>query len=164
MSRTPLSLRSFLLGLPFIVFAFASDQITKQLILEAFSDPSRIVRILPFFNLRLGFNSGVSFGLFATDQPLILSALTLVVVGILLWWLLQAKSLLEIIGIGGVIGGALGNILDRLRIGAVVDFLDLHYGDWHWPTFNVADIFIVSGVALIVVSALAPRQVTPPKQ
>lgn len=160
MPQTPLSPRSFLLGLPFIAVAFASDQLTKQLILDAFSDPSRVVPILPFFNLRLGFNSGVSFGLFATDQPLILAAITLAVVGILFWWLLQAKNIYEIIGVGGVIGGALGNILDRLRIGAVVDFLDLHYGGWHWPTFNIADVFIVSGVALILLSAIFQRQTT----
>lgn len=155
--------RSLRLGLflAFFVAAFAADQVSKQIALEALASPSRVVEVLSFFNLRLGFNSGVSFGLFATDSPYILITLTAVVIGVLAWWAYRAQSVGEANALGLIVGGALGNLVDRIRHGAVVDFLDVFYNDWHWPTFNVADIAIVTGTLVLVLTSL--RQGKTPK-
>lgn len=161
MPRLSFSFRFLWLAFLLAITALAADQLTKALVLKAFTNPSFIVPVLPSFNLRLGFNSGVSFGLFATDQPLILAALTLSIIGILLWWVLQAKAPIEAAALGAVIGGAVGNLIDRLRHGAVVDFIDIYYREWHWPTFNVADMFIVSGVGTLVLSSLLLRKLEP---
>jgi len=117
--------------------------------------------VLPFFNLRLGFNTGVSFGLFNetfADAPALLAGLMLVIVVMLAIWALRAQTFTEALGLGLVISGALGNIIDRLRIGAVIDFLDLHAAGWHWPTFNTADIAIVTGAVLLMFGGLFDRR------
>jgi signal peptidase II len=155
--------RSLRLGLflALCATAFAADQVSKQIALEAFANPTRVVEVLSFFNLRLGFNSGISFGLFATDSPYILITLTAVVIAILAWWAFRAQSVSEASALGFIVGGALGNLVDRIRHGAVVDFLDVFYNDWHWPTFNVADIAIVTGTLVLVLTSL--RQGKMPK-
>lgn len=119
--------------------------------------------VLPFFNLVLVYNPGVSFSMFAEhgalneNMPLVLSGIAaLIAVGFAIW-LTKTPSKLAAIGSGLIIGGAVGNILDRLRFGAVIDFLDFHIGDLHWPAFNVADCGIVIGVALILVSQFRHR-------
>jgi signal peptidase II len=91
--------------------------------------------------------------------PWLLSGLALAVVIGLLVWLRRTEHWLIAIGLGLVIGGALGNVVDRLRYGAVVDFLDFHAAGYHWPAFNVADAAICIGAAVIVVDGLlAPRR------
>ena len=121
------------------------------------SPPSSRTR--PVLNLRLGFNMGVTLGMFrdsAAGAAWVLVAVGLLVVAFLGSWLWRTRSGTEAFGLGLVIGGALGNILDRLRQGAVTDSLGAHHGGWHWPTFDVADIGIVCGVGLLLVSALRP--------
>ena len=88
------------------------------------------------------------------DGVYILSAFSLLVVGFLLYWLKREQNLLVQISLGLVIGGAIGNVLDRVRIGAVFDFLDFHLGDSHWPAFNAADSFICIGAMMIIVHGL----------
>jgi lipoprotein signal peptidase len=148
------------LGLLAAVAAFVADQATKAWALSALWPPySPGMEVLPVLNLRLGFNMGVTFGMFrdsAAGAAWVLVAVGLLVVAFLGSWLWRTRSGTEALGLGLVIGGALGNILDRLRQGAVTDFLDAHYGGWHWPTFNVADIGIVCGVGLLLISALRP--------
>lgn len=135
------------------------DQATKAWALSALGLPySTVMEVLPVLNLRLGFNTGVTFGVFrdsAADAVWVLVAVSFLVVGVLVFWLWRTRSGAEAFGLSLVIGGAPGNILDRLRQGAVTDFLDAHFGDWHWPTFNVADVGIVCGVGLLI-SALRP--------
>lgn len=144
-------------GLVAAPVAMAIDQASKAWALDALWPPySEGVALLPVLNLRLGFNTGITFGMFAESAAgavWLLVAIKLAVVGWLLHWLRGATSRLEATAIGLVIGGALGNILDRLRIGAVTDFLDAHLGGWHWPTFNLADVAIVCGVALLVLGS-----------
>ncbi|MFC7691976.1 signal peptidase II [Paeniroseomonas aquatica] len=114
------------------------------------------ITLLPVLNLRLGFNTGVTFGMFAESAAgavWLLVGIKLAVVAWLLLWLRRAANRTEATAIGLIIGGALGNILDRLRIGAVTDFIDAHYGGWHWPTFNMADVAIVCGVTLLVLTS-----------
>ncbi|WP_292067913.1 signal peptidase II [Brevundimonas sp. UBA7664] len=113
------------------------------------------VDITPFLALRLGFNPGVTFGLFAGSGALgrwALSAVALLIIGALLAWIWRTRSAMTAAAAGLIAGGALGNLLDRLRFGAVTDFVDLHWGDAHWPTFNLADAAIVCGVALLLLT------------
>lgn len=135
------------------------DQLTKWLILEVVMQPAvRVVEITSFFNIVLAYNRGVSFGLFGNDNvwmPYVLSGVAaVIVVGLLIWLRGQAHRIYGV-AVGLVIGGAIGNVIDRLRIGAVVDFLDFTlplYG--RWPAFNVADSAIFVGVAILAFASL----------
>ena len=150
------------------------DQIVKAGVLSHFDrsgiDPSPLG---PFLNLTLQMNRGISFSLFARDSAsaqVALLALTLAVVGLLTWWLFRSRSVLPAAGLGLIIGGALGNAIDRLAHGAVVDYLDLHAFGRHFFVFNVADAAINVGVALLILDLLlvpsAPKsqsQGSPPR-
>lgn len=148
------------LGLLSSVAAFVADQSTKAWVLSALWPPySPGMEVLPVLNLRLGFNTGVTFGMFrdsAAGAVWVLVAVGFLVVAFLGSWLWRTRSGIEALGLGLVIGGALGNMLDRLRQGAVTDFIDVHYSGLHWPTFNLADVGIVCGVGLLLLSALRP--------
>lgn len=112
-----------------------------------------VLQVLPNFNLVSVWNKGISFGLFnkATDYgPMILVGLSLVISVFFLVWLFRTDDIVQSIGILMVIGGALGNVIDRVRYGAVFDFLDFHLFDYHWPAFNIADSGIVLGVAVLI--------------
>ncbi len=142
-----------LIGLGTAAAAIALDQVSKGLIFGYLSETQPVVEITPFFNLVSAWNTGVSFSMFNNlggDGVYILSAFSLLVVGFLLYWLKREQNLLVQISLGLVIGGAIGNVLDRVRIGAVFDFLDLHCLGYHWPAFNLADSFICIGALLIV--------------
>lgn len=143
-------------GLAAILGAFALDQATKLLALAELR-PGDVYAVLPNFNLSLSFNQGISFSLFAetfTDRPHMLAGITLAVTALLGVLLVRSAARLEAVALGLIIGGALGNVLDRLRIGAVVDFLDFHVWGFHWPAFNLADLAIVIGATLLVVTSL----------
>lgn len=133
------------------------DQASKWLILTQVMDPPRVIEITGFFNLVLTFNTGISFGLFGGDaawQPWLLSALSLSIVVGLLWWLRGQDRRLPVAAIGLIVGGAIGNVIDRVHLPGVVDFLDVHAAGWHWPAFNVADSGITIGVALLIIDGL----------
>lgn len=132
------------------------DQGSKWMALTYLSMPPYMVEVTPFFNLRLGFNTGVSFGMFADtfgNQQIVLAIVSAIIALGLFAWALYATTMVETTGLSIMTGGAIGNIIDRLRQDAVTDFLDFHLMDYHWPTFNLADIFIVSGAALLVVTS-----------
>lgn len=133
----------------------ALDQLSKWQILRSL--PPEVVEVTGFFNLVLVCNTGISFGLLPGESPLkawILSAFAVAVVAGLLVWLRNKDSLLLMVGCGLVVGGALGNVVDRLRVGCVIDFLDVHAAGWHWPAFNLADSGITVGVTLLIVHGL----------
>ena len=135
----------------------ALDQFTKWLILEVVMQPVQTFEITGFFNIVLAFNRGVSFGLFGNDaaiMPYILSAVAFAIVIALLVWLRGQDQMINAVAVGLVIGGAIGNVIDRLRIGMVVDFLDFHLAGWHWPAFNVADTAIFLGVGVLMFASL----------
>lgn len=142
-------------------FAFAVDQATKWLILNVVMQPPRVIEVLPVFNLTLGFNTGISFGLFSDRLDDWVGAMTLfklaVALGLMVW---AAVSLLlfERIGLALMAGGAIGNAFDRWRQGAVTDFLDVHWGGWHFPTFNMADVAISCGVMCLIVGAFTDHR------
>ena len=153
-------------GLLIAAVVLVLDQLTKLWVLDVFGALPPAERIRPFasiFNLVLVWNRGVSFGLFNNDagvNALVFSALAAVIVVALVVWLSRVQAPILALAIGLVIGGAIGNVADRLRLGAVVDFLDFHVGLWHWPAFNVADSAICVGVGLILLDGLLPRRET----
>jgi len=134
---------------------FVSDQASKWVILNQVMAPPRVIEVLPVFNLVLVFNEGISFGMLGGTSALkgyLLAALAVAVSIGLFWWLSRDGSRPVALAVGLIAGGALGNALDRLLHGAVVDFLDFHIGGRHWPAFNVADSAITLGVAAILIS------------
>lgn len=133
------------------------DQFSKQAVLQALATQPHAITLTPFFNLVLVYNRGISFGLFQQDAHMGLWFLQAVTGGItiaLAVWLLRTQSALTRWAIAAIIGGALGNILDRFLYGAVVDFLDFHAFGHHWPAFNVADSCVVSGAVLLFAQSL----------
>lgn len=133
------------------------DQLSKWLILTEVMAPPRVIEVTGFFNLVLAFNRGVSFGLLASDyawKPYLLAGLALLVVGLLLHWLRRQQGWVPAVAVGLIVGGAVGNVVDRFVHGAVVDFLDFHLAGWHWPAFNLADTAIVCGVGLLLADSL----------
>jgi len=136
----------------------ALDRATKALVLANFGwTADQPKPLAPFLDLALRWNRGISFSLFAQDSATgrwLLVALTLAVTAVIAFWLLRAQAWLVGLGLGLIIGGALGNGYDRLVYGAVIDFLDLHAFGRHFFVFNLADAAINLGVALLVVDAL----------
>lgn len=144
-------------GLVIAAIVAVLDQISKWAILDRFMDDPTPVEVLPFFNLVLTWNRGISFGMGNNGGEYnvwIFTGLAVVIVAALFYWLRQAETKWIVLALGGVIGGAIGNVIDRLRFGGVVDFLDIHIGDLHWPAFNVADSAIVVGAMLLIADAL----------
>lgn len=144
-------------GLLVAAAVFVLDRISKWWLVGLLNDNVGFIEILPFFNLVMVWNSGVSFGMFQSNGLLgrvILSALALAIVALLVRWLSKAENSLLASGLGLVIGGALGNVIDRLVWGAVADFFDAHLAGWHWPAFNIADAAIVIGAALLIYDGL----------
>lgn len=134
--------------------ALVVDQATKALAL-ALLEPDWPVAIFPGFNLRIGFNAGASFGMLSdtmVGRPLAMGLLTGALTLFLAWMGLKARGTLERAGFALIVGGATGNILDRLLQGVVTDFLDFYWRDWHWPTFNGADIAIFLGAVSILLA------------
>jgi signal peptidase II len=151
------------LGLGIALCISLFDQATKWLVLERILVPPHPIEVWPIFNIVLVWNRGVSFGLLNSASewtPILLSAFAIAVSLFLVAWLRRVDNRLLAAAIGLVIGGALGNVADRLRHGAVVDFLDLHIGSLHWPVFNVADASITVGVLLILIDGLFARSRT----
>ncbi len=135
------------------------DQAAKWWILEVVMQPPRIIEVTPFFNLMVGWNRGVSFGLFNWDSiynAWVLSLTAAVIVAVLAVWLSRAERLWLGLAIGLVIGGAVGNVIDRVfrEQRAVADFLDFHVAGYHWPAFNLADTGITLGAVMLVLDSL----------
>ncbi len=143
------------LGLLIAALVFALDQLTKWYILRVINlDEREPIQLTPFLDLAMAWNKGVSYGLLATHMQGLLVALSVGISIMLVVWLRKATKPLAAASYGMLIGGALGNALDRLLHGAVADFVSLHWGTWHWYIFNVADIAIVAGVVLLLYDAL----------
>jgi signal peptidase II len=146
------------LGAVAIVVVVALDRAAKILVLSDFdATASTPIPLTPFLNLALRWNRGISFSLFAQDSAIgrwLLLALTLVVTALIALWLWRAAAPLVGLGLGAIIGGAIGNGYDRLVYGAVVDFLDLHALGRNFFVFNLADAAINLGVALLIVDGV----------
>ena len=150
-------------GLAAAALVFLADQLAKWIITYPLALHERgMIEVLPVFDLKWVENYGVSMGFLTADGPLgrwLLVGLTgLIAVGVTVW-LWRERQRPDAISLGMVLGGALGNILDRVRFGHVVDYADLHFGNWHpFLVFNVADAAITIGVLLLVLRALMTRE------
>jgi lipoprotein signal peptidase len=150
------------LGLTLAAVILVADQASKWMVLEILRLPE--VRHIPLlalgplgFDLTMVWNRGVTFGMLAGDAPwtqLALGVMALAIAAFLLRWMSRAENRATALALGAVVGGAIGNVIDRARFGAVVDFLDAHAWGWHWYVFNVADAAIVLGVLVLVADAL----------
>jgi signal peptidase II len=148
-------------GLLIAAGTFALDQTTKLLLLYAFGfvnmAPGQVVSVLPFFNLVMVWNPGISLGLFPADSPegtVILATFQLLAVCLLSWWLWFVRIRVLAVGLGLVIGGALGNLIDRLVYGKVADFFHFYSLGYDFYVFNVADAAITFGVVALLYDAL----------
>ncbi len=157
-----------LAGLIAALITLVADQASKYWILHGLhlDDAGQIV-LLPVLNLTMVWNKGVTFGLLhglGDWGHLALAGIALMVVAILGIWLRRAENGLAALAIGGIMGGAIGNVIDRLRYGAVVDFIHAHLGDWSWYVFNVADAAIVCGVAALILESVIFKRAKPPER
>jgi signal peptidase II len=152
-----------LIGFVTALIVFALDQVIKWAVTGPLhlDYDGAVTRILPIFNLRFVANIGVSLGLLqanSTTQRWGLVALTAVIAIGVVVWMLRERNRADVIALGCVLGGALGNILDRVRLGYVVDYADLHFGDWRpFLVFNLGDAAITIGVLILLVRALLMR-------
>ena len=138
-------------GLASAIVVIVFDIIIKQYITIILLNARGPIEVTQFFNLVLGFNRGVTFGLLSSESawaPWALSAVAIFVAAWLALRLIKTVRIVEATGLGLIIGGAIANAVDRLADGAVTDYLDFHVGDLHWPAFNLADAAIVCGVAI----------------
>ena len=148
----PLKFKSLHLRLFVVVFLIilCADQVSKQIMLGLLFDPPRYIEVGLYLNLVPVWNSGMSFGLMSDGGLWVrigLTALAFLVSGWFVWALPQLDRRQRFAG-AIIAGGAVGNAIDRLRFGRVVDFIDFHIGAWHWPAFNVADSAITIGAGL----------------
>lgn len=153
------------LGLSIGVLVLVADQASKYWIINDMHLQARgSVRLLPVLNLTWVENRGITFGLLRGDgwwSAVILAGVALVVVAALLAWLARAERGVVAAALGAIAGGAVGNVLDRLRLGYVVDFIHAHAFGWSWYVFNVADAAIVCGVAALLLDGLWPGRAKP---
>ena len=137
------------------------DQLSKWWVVAKLMQPPRAIEVTPFFDLVMVWNKGVTFGMFSAASSWTrwgFTGLALAIVVALWLWLRKVEGRWPAASIGLVIGGALGNVIDRVYYGAVADFLDFHVYGYHWPAFNVADSAITVGVALLFIDALLGRK------
>ncbi|MDR2681489.1 MAG: signal peptidase II [Holosporaceae bacterium] len=146
MPPVPKSFGSVKLALVCLVTVLLGDQISKQLA-ENYLNNQSTLEIFPFFNLLLVRNTGISFGIFRNISPIFLICASMAVAVYLAVW--ARSNALYRLPVALVMGGAIGNILDRIFRGSVVDFLDFHACGYHWPAFNIADSSIVIGAMLL---------------
>ena len=143
-----------------ILLMFAMDRFSKEYVIDFFlSYKEQSYYLYPFLNLTLIWNTGMAFGLFESESNTyhFISALIVVVIVFLTIWLFKSKIFIEKIALSVVIGGALGNLFDRIKFNAVPDFIDLHYRDFHWFVFNVSDIVITIGIILLLLSDILKK-------
>ena len=140
-----------LMFLTLSIMIFFIDRITKLKILTNFSDETLFIN--DYLNIDLIWNIGIGFGFLSTDSFLIYSLVS-ILIGLIILFLIYAMATSQKVDkfiYSIIIGGALGNFYDRLTYKAVPDFIDLHYNNFHWFTFNVADIFITFGIIIFVI-------------
>ena len=137
-----------------------ADLVTKQVMLSWIFEPPRRVSVLPFLDFVPVWNPGISFGMLASGGPAVKHALTGLAFAVAAWMLWKAPGFrpMERLGAGLIAGGAIGNAIDRIRFGKVVDFIDVYVQTWHWPAFNIADAGITIGALLWIGSLFLERE------
>lgn len=149
-------------GLLAAAIVLAADQASKYWIVNVLDLPSLgSVELLSWLNLTMVWNQGVTFGLLrqgSATGTYVLAGVSMLVVCFLLTWMARAERVLLAVALGAVAGGAIGNVLDRLRFGRVVDFIHAHAFGYSWYVFNVADAAIVCGVGILILDGLLPQR------
>jgi signal peptidase II len=151
------------LGLTVAIVTLALDQLVKYSVTYPLALQSRLegIDILPIFRLRWLENRGVSMGFFHADTDVMrwaLVGMTMLIAAFVGVWMWREKARQDVAALGLVLGGAIGNIVDRMRLGYVVDYADLHFGDWRpFLIFNLADAAITIGVLILLARALLLR-------
>jgi signal peptidase II len=139
----------------FVLVFFTIDRISKILILKNFlNNSSSEIYINSFLNFSLVWNSGIGFGILQLEANIFYLLISIIITAInliLIYWMLSSSNYLESIFISIILGGALGNLFDRYYYSSVPDFIDLHYESFHWFTFNIADIFITTGIIGLII-------------
>ena len=137
-----------------------ADQVTKQIMLALIFDPPRWIEIAAILNFVPVWNRGMSFGMLADGGMLVSIGLTSLAMAVSAWLFLMAPGFAQTQRLAAplIAGGAIGNAIDRLRFGKVVDFIDLHYAGLHWPAFNLADAAITIGAVLWGYSILREQE------
>lgn len=135
------------------ILSLAIDQLTKYFAVKFFVENITTIEITEFFNLVLVYNKGISFGLFNNINygNYIFTFLSFSIIVWLLKWIKNSVIVSESVALGLIVGGAVGNVLDRLFRPGVVDFIQLHYNSYYWPNFNVADSAIFLGVMVLII-------------
>ncbi len=136
----------FLISLVIIVL----DQITKHLVLK-YMNPFESIEIFPFLHIVSVRNTGGAFGMFKSVGSTLFIAVSVMAIIFVIWLLIRTKE--GYFGLSLILGGAIGNLTDRLRYGWVVDFIDFSIGKFHWPAFNVADSALTIGVIVVLLSS-----------
>ena len=146
----------------FIIFLmFSLDRISKTYAINFFLDQNiQSYYFNDFLNFVLIWNTGIAFGIFESENILYhsISVLIFIVICILIIWLIKSAQNFEKVSISLIIGGAFGNLFDRVVYNAVPDFIDIHYHDFHWFVFNVSDIVITCGVILLLLKDLFSKK------
>ena len=128
-----------------------SDYITKRLIVDKLALYDSIP-VLPFLNIVYVENKGAAFGMFASLGNHFFITLSFVVLASILFYMSKIPKGLELFAVSLIFGGAVGNLIDRLMLGKVIDFIDFYVGTWHWPAFNVADSALTVGIVLFILA------------
>ena len=142
-----------------VLFIFSLDRYTKIEIINNFSENSFYIN--DFINFDLVWNTGIGFGLFQSSSILLYNSISLLIAFVILFliYLLIISDKLDKISLSLIIGGAIGNFYDRMIFKAVPDFIDLHYKNFHWFTFNVADILISLGIIIFLIKGLLESKI-----
>ena len=141
-----------------MIVALLLDQLSKAVVTSNMSALSEGIEVFPGFNLVFLRNDGVTFGLFSQIPWWALSLVALAISSWVVLMMWRATQRAESIACGLILGGALGNVIDRMRFGAATDFLDFYFGTYHWPAFNFADVAVVMGAFLLVLLPLVSRR------
>lgn len=147
------------LGLVLAAVIILVDQLVKLWVVGTMQADPRVIEVTPFLNLVMAWNRGVSFGMFADAEfgPWVFLGVAVVFSVVLAVWMWRSDSRLLRLALAAMIGGALGNAIDRVRWGAVADFVDVHAFGWHFWAFNVADAAISIGAVLLIADSLFRR-------
>ena len=142
-----------------VIFTLFLDQVSKRIVVENIEIFANNLEISKYFNLVYVENRGVSFGMFSEhDKSFYFGILSMLVSAYIIYLLAKSKDLIESLGLSLILGGAVGNGVDRLYYGYVVDFIDLHLNNLHWPAFNFADTFITFGAIVFVFSIISNKK------
>jgi signal peptidase II len=129
------------------------DFVTKRIIVAKLA-PYESIRALPFLNIVYVENKGAAFGMFANLGNNFFMAISVIALVAILFYMSKIPKGLELFAISLIFGGAVGNLIDRIMLGKVIDFIDVYVGTWHWPAFNVADSALTVGIILFIISTL----------